>query len=185
MTVKEGDIFITKLERDFFGAFKVIKIGKSFFREIDNGLLMLGILDYIDKKKPTLDDERLNQVLCCNRFFLSNQYANDFYTNNPKYNDLSKFEYLGNKPMTDFEKSIDFKLGSGREGVKGGFPLSGLMRSDYGKVAFFEWRWMYEKEAFQKEVEIDRERARIAAEEYRKQSMKPKKCWTILYFGKS
>lgn len=175
MNVKEGDIFITKLDRAFFGAFKVIKIGKSFFEEIDGDLMMLGVLDYVDKKKPELDDKRLNQVLCCNRFFFSNQYSIDFYTNNPKYNDLSKFEYLCNKPMTEFEKSIDFKLGDGRSGLKGGFPLVGLMDSDFGKTAFLEWRWENEKDEFKKEVEIENEKARLAREEYRKQSMKPKK----------
>ncbi|SFU67479.1 Protein of unknown function [Pustulibacterium marinum] len=175
MNGKEGDIYITKLERDFFGAFKVIKIGKSFFEEIDGDLMMLGVLNYVDKKKPELNDERLNQILCCNRFLCSNQYAIDFYTNNPKYNDLSKFEYLGNRPMTEFETSIDFKLGDGRSGLKGGFPLVGLMGNDYGKTAFFEWRWENEKEEFKKEVEVENEKARIAREEYRKQSMKPKK----------
>jgi len=175
MTIKEGDIFITELERAFFGAFKVIKVGKSFFEEIDGDLMMLGVLDYVDKKEPELDDERLNQVLCCNRFFFSNQYSIDFYTINPKYNDLSKFQYLGNKPMTAFEKSIDFKLGDGRSGLKGGFPLAGLMESDFGKTAFLEWRWINEKEEFQKEVEIENEKARVAREEYRKRSMKPKK----------
>lgn len=175
MTVKEGDIFITELERDFFGAFKVIKIGESFFKEIDGDLMMLGILDYVDKEKPLMNDSRLNQILRCNRFFFSNKYAIDFYTNNPKYNDLSKFEYLGNKPMTELEKSIDFKLGDGRNGEKGGFPLAGLMESDYGKTAFYEWRWVNEKEEFKKEVEIENEKARLAREEYRKQSMKPKK----------
>lgn len=175
MTLKEGDIFITELERDFFGAFKVIKIGKSFFEEIDGDLMMLGVLNYVDKKKPELDDERLNQVLCCNRFFFSNEYSIDFYTNNPKFNDLSKFEYLGNNPMTEFEKSIEFKLGDGRSGLKGGFPLVGLMDSDFGKTAFLEWRWENEKEEFKKEVEIENAKARLAREEYRKQSMKPKK----------
>ena len=166
MTVKEGDIFITELERDFFGAFKVIKIGKSFFEEIDGDLMMLGILDYVDKKKPLMNDSRLNKILRCNRFFFSNKYAIDFYTNNSKYNDLSKFEYLGNKSMTELEKSIDFKLGDGRNGEKGGFPLAGLMESNYGITAFYEWRWVNEKEEFKKEVEIENEKARLAREEY-------------------
>lgn len=48
MNTKEGDIFITKLERDFYGAFKIIKKGKSFFSEIDGDLLMIAVLNYID-----------------------------------------------------------------------------------------------------------------------------------------
>ena len=49
------------------------------------------------------------------------------------------------------------------------------MESDYGKTAFYEWRWVNENEEFKKEVEIENEKARLAREEYRKQSMKPKK----------
>jgi len=175
MTAKEGDIFITKLERDFFGAFKVIKKGKSFFEEIDGDLMMIGILDYVDKEKPKLNNEKLNQILCCKRFLCSNEYSIEFFTDNPKYNDLTKFEYLGNKPMTNFEKSIDFKLGDGISGLKGGFPLAGVIESNFGNTAFYEWRWINEKEEFQKEVKLQEEKSRIAREEYRKRSMKPKK----------
>ena len=175
MTAKEGDIFITKLERDFFGAFKIIKKGKSFFEEIDGDLMMIGILDYVDKEKPKLNNEKLNQILCCKRFLCSNEYSIEFFIDNPKYNDLTKFEYLGNKPMTNFEKSIDFKLGDGISGLKGGFPLAGVIESNFGNTAFYEWRWINEKEEFQKEVKVQEEKSRIAREEYRKRSMKPKK----------
>lgn len=175
MNTKEGDIFITKLERDFYGAFKIIKKGKSFFNEMDGGLLMIAVLNYIDKEKPEISDERLNEVLCCDRFFCSNEYCINFFTDNPKYNRLNEYEYLGHKPMTDFEKEIEFKLGDGRSGKKGGFPLSGVIEPYIGNNAFLEWRWTNEKEEFQKEVEIQNEKSRIAREEYRKRSMKPKK----------
>jgi hypothetical protein len=175
MTVKEGDIFITKLERNFYGAFKVIKKGKSFFNEIDGNLLMIGVLKYIDKKKPEITDEELNEILCCDRFFSSNEHCINFFTDNPKYNRLNEYEYLGNKPMTNFERKIEFKLGDGRNGLKGGFPLSGVIEPYIGNNAFLEWRWTNEKEEFQKEVEIQNEKSRIAREEYRKRSMKPKK----------
>ncbi len=175
MNTKEGDIFITKLERSFYGAFKIIKKGKSFFSEIDGDLLMIAVLNYIDKEIPKISDERLNEVLCCDRFFFSNQHCINFFTDNPKYNRLNEYEYLGNKPMTDFERKIEFKLGDGRNGEKGGFPLSGVIEPYIGNNAFLEWRWTNEKEEFQKEVEIQNEKSRIAREEYRKRSMKPKK----------
>ncbi|MEP3836629.1 MAG: DUF4240 domain-containing protein [Algibacter sp.] len=175
MSTKEGDIFITKLERDFYGAFKVIKKGKSFFDEMDGDLLMIAVLNYIEKEKPEISDDRLNEVLCCDRFFSSNEHCINFFTDNPKYNRLNEYEYLGNKPMTDFEKEIEFKLGDGRSGEKGGFPLSGVIEPHIGNNAFLEWRWNNEKEEFQKEVEIQNEKSRIAREEYRKRSMKPKK----------
>lgn len=175
MTVKEGDIFITNLERDFYGAFKIIKKGKSFFEEIDGDLLMIAVLNYIDKEKPQISDERLNEVLCCDRFFFSNQLCINFFTDNPKYNRLKEYEYLGNIPMNDFERKLEFKLGDGRNGLKGGFPLSGVIEPHFANNAFLEWRWKNEKGEFQKEVEIQNEKSRIAREEYRKRSMKPKK----------
>ncbi|GAA4239231.1 hypothetical protein GCM10022291_32750 [Postechiella marina] len=175
MNTKEGDIFITKLERDFYGAFKIIKKGKSFFSEKDGDLLMIAVLNYIDKEKPKISDKRLNKVLCCDRFFCSNEYCINFFTDNPKYNRLNEYEYLGNNPITSFEKEIEFKLGDGRSGKKGGFPLSGVIEPHIVNNAFLEWRWNNEKEEFQKEVEIQNEKSRIAREEYRKRSMKPKK----------
>ena len=175
MNTKEGDIFITKLERDFYGAFKIIKKGKSFFDEIDGGLLMIAVLNYIEKEKPEISDKRLNEILCCDRFFFSNQHCINFFTDNPKYNRLNEYEYLGNKPITNFEKEIEYKLGDGRSGKKGGFPLSGVIEPHIANNAFLEWRWTNEKEEFQKEVEIQNEKSRITREEYRKRSMKPKK----------
>ncbi len=175
MSVNQGDIFITKLERNFYGAFKVLKKGKSFFDEIDGDLLMIAVLNYIDKEEPKISDERLNEVLCCDRFFFSNQYCINFFTDNPKHNRLNEYEYLGNKPITDFEREIEFKLGDGIGGVKGGFPLSGVVEPYIVNNVFLEWRWNNEREEFQIEVEIQNEKSRIAREEYQKRLMKPKK----------
>ncbi len=175
MTVKEGDIFITKLERNFYGAFKVIKRGKSFFEETDGDLLMVCVLDFIDNQKPLISDKRLNNILCCNRFSLSNKYCIEFFTDNIKYNKIKEYEFLGNLPITDFEKNLNFKLGSGREGLSKGFPLAGVIENHFGNNAFYEWRWKNENEEFKQEVEKDRIESQKRAEEYRKRQMKPKK----------
>ncbi len=176
MEVKEGDIFITKLERNFYGAFKILKRGKSFFDEMMDDLFMIAVLDYVHIKKPQLTDKQLDNILIQNRFFWNNQLCVNFFTTNPKYNDFHKnYEYLGNKPLTELEKSIDFKLGDGREGVKGGYSLVGVFEQYIPNNAFLEWRWENEREQFKKEIAEREEKSRIEREKQRKKGMKPKK----------
>ncbi len=175
MQIKEGDIFITKLERNFYGAFKILKRGKSFFDEIDDDLFMIAVLDYVDIKKPKITDKQLDNILICNRFFLDNELCVNFFTANPKYNDFCEdYEYLGNKSLTDFEQSIEFKLGDGSN-IKKGMPLVGTFEPYIPNNAFLEWRWKNEQEEFKKESAEQEEKSKIAREEYRKRSMKPKK----------
>jgi hypothetical protein len=175
MQVKEGDIFITKLERDFFGAFKVIRKGKSFFDESEGGTLMLGVLNYIDIEKPKISDSRLREILCRDRFSYNNNYCIEFFTDNEKYNRIKEYEFLGNLHLTEFELSLEYKLGDGRKGIKEGFPLSGVITPDFGNNMFLEWRWENEKDEFIEEVE----KAKIESEkrwaDLRKKQMKPKK----------
>jgi hypothetical protein len=175
MNIKEGDVFITKLKRNFFGAFKVLKSGKSFFEDSDNGLLMIGVLNYIDTEKPLINDKNIEQILCCNRFSMSDNYCINFFTDNPKYNNIKEYEFLGNLPLTDFERKLEFKLGSGRDGLDGGFPLSGVIESHIGNNAFYEWRWKNEKEEFIKEAEQDKIEFQKRIEAHRRRQMKPKK----------
>ncbi len=175
MLVKEGDIFITKLERDLFGAFKVIKKGKSFFEEMDGDLLMIAVLDYMAPSRPKLTDENLNDVLRCNRFSQSDRICISFFSDNPKYNKLDNYEYLGNKQVTDFEKSVEFKLGNGREGLKGGFSLSGVIEPSFGNNAFLEWRWTNEREKFEKEIEIETKQSKSSQGKEPETSKNPKK----------
>ena len=74
--------------------------------------------------------------------------------------------------MSKKEQNFKIKLGDIKNGC---FPYSGGFENDFGYNAFYEWRWKNEKEEFIKEVEIQNEKSRIAREEYRKRSMKPKK----------
>lgn len=174
MEIKQGDIFITKLERDFYGALKVIKRGKSFFEEMESDLLMVGVLDFISKEKPKLTDLKGCKILLQQKLS-QNEYRIDFITSDLKYNNLKNYEYLGNIELTEFEKNIPFKLGNGREGINGGFGMSGSMHPNYPNQVFLEWRWRNEREEFEKEIAEQAEKSRLAREEYRKRNMKPKK----------
>ncbi len=165
-----GDVFLTKLERNFFGAFKVLKIGKCFFHKGEKNL-MIGVLDIIDEQKPQISDERLKKILYCKRFDI-NAYCIEFFVADEKYNRIRNYEFLGNLPLTDFEKKLRFKLGSGRDGLNEGFPLAGVIEDHFGNTAFLEWRWENEREDFNREVE---ERRQKVKEFYENRILKPKK----------
>ncbi|MBJ2175732.1 DUF4240 domain-containing protein [Aureibaculum sp. A20] len=170
MKVKEGDIFIAKLERDFFGAFKILQINKlKNFGEDDK--LLVGVLDFVSKNKPQLPELK-DCTLLYQEKFSQNYWNVKFLSSDSKYNELDKYEYLGNLPINDFEKSIPFKLGDKSEYHIG---LAGSMHSNYPNQAFLEWRWRNEREAYEKEFKERKEASRIAQEAYRKRKMKPKK----------
>jgi hypothetical protein len=146
-----GDVYLTQLERGFWGAFKILKRGK-LFENIDD-LFLIGVLDIIDIQKPLISDERLSHILCCNRFFFNNRYCIEFFTSNEKYNKIKKYGFLGNLPLTEVETKLKFELGSGDEGLNGGFPSSGVIENHFVNNAFLEWRWKNEKEEFIREIE--------------------------------
>ena len=180
-----GDVFLTKLERGYWGAFKVLQRGPSFFDSEASGdeLLMLGLLDIMSAEKPLISDERLASILCKKRFWFDNQYDLNFVVADEKYNNIATHELLGNLPLTQFERNVAFKLGHGRDGPAGGIPHMGVVDASYGYNAFLEWRWVHEHDALVQEVEDDKQK-RIEFEKNR--VMTPKKMmsddtfWSII-----
>ncbi|WP_452226067.1 DUF4240 domain-containing protein [Lacinutrix cladophorae] len=168
MTVKEGDIFISKLERNFFGAFRILKTnGKtSFTKHLE--CILVGITQYIGLEKPKLNDKNLTEILIENRFFCNNKSAIGIRI----LKGIENFEYLGNIPLKKEERNFKIKIGDGTIGC---YPYYGAFDKNFGQDAFFEWRWENEKEEFQQEVEIAKIASKKRAEEYRKRNMKPKK----------
>lgn len=163
--INNGDIFITKLNRNFFGAFRVIK-AKGKFDFSDYEFFIISITSFIDTKKPVINDIRLTQPLIEKRFFNENNnkpciaiYPQSIFKN--------KFEYLGNILLNDFEKKLKFKIGG-----KQGLHLIGSDGKDFGYEAFYEWRWNNEKEKFIKEVE---EQELKVQEQYKNRILSPKK----------
>lgn len=168
MNVTEGDIFITKLERDFFGAFRILKTnGKTTFTE-DEECILVGVTTYIGTEKPKLTNTKLTEILVQKRFFFNDKVAIEIRL--PK--GIEHFEYLGNIPLLPHEKKYFIKIGDGTNGC---YPFSGVFAKDFGGTAFYEWRWEHEKEAFQQEVENEKRAREKRAEADRKRNMKPKK----------
>ena len=143
----QGDIYITELERGFYGAFRIIR--KGIIEGLNSEMYLISVTSYIDTEKPKIGDDRLLKPLCCNRFKLSNKREINIYTFPKK---LTKhFEYLGNISTTPEEDKMIFDVGDGRlEG--GGYPLRGPLQTDIGIEAFYEWRWEHESEEFINEV---------------------------------
>lgn len=167
---KIGNIYLTKLERDFFGAFKILQIAQLPYD--DHEVMMIAVLDIIDKQRITINDERLNDILRCKRFNWDNHYCINYFVTNPKYSKLKDYELIGNIPINEFEKEIPFELGTGRDGIHGGFGLAGVIENYFGNNAFLEWRWKNEREEFEHEIEESNKRS----EEFRRNIVfKPKK----------
>lgn len=168
MTVKEGDIFISKLERNFFGAFRVLKTnGKTSFTE-DLECILVGITKYIGLEKPKLNDKNLTEILIEKRFFSNNKSAIGIRI----LKGIENFEYLGNIPLQTHELNFKIEIGDGANGC---YPYYGAFDKNFGQDAFFEWRWENEKEEFQQEVEKEKIASEKRAEEFRRRNMKPKK----------
>lgn len=150
--IKEGDVFITKLERDFFGAFKILRTGRpKGWRDQDS--LMIGILDFIAPKKPTIEDLKKITILHAQRFNYD-KLVIDLFVADSTINNIGDYEYLGNVPLSEQEKQYPFALGMGL-GFDDfeGFPMVGVLGKGFGREMFFEWRWRDHKEDFIKEVE--------------------------------
>ena len=145
--LEQGDIYITELERGFYGAFRIIRKGR--IEGLKGELYLISITSYIDTDKPKISDVRLLKPLCCNRFESRNKKEITLYTFPKK---LTKhFEYLGNIPTTPEENKMIFDVGDGRS-EDGGYPLRGPLEENIGIEAFYEWRWEHENEEFINEV---------------------------------
>lgn len=163
--INNGDIFITKLERDFYGAFRIIKT-KGELDFLEDEVFLIAITSYIDKEKPKITDKRLTEYLIEKRFFFDNTPNIKIYAGRIIE---KQFEYLGNIPLTQKEEKLKIKVGDGKNG---GFPLCGQVQKDFGYQAFLEWRWQNENELMKKEHE---EQSKKVEEFYKNRIMKPKK----------
>lgn len=149
--IQNGDIFITKLERGFYGALRILKTqGKFDFSKCE--FLLIATTSYIDTQKPLITDPRLTEVLIERRFYFNNMPNINIYSGEI----IEKtFEYLGNVPLTPQEEKLKIRIGNGTDG---GFPLYGALEKDFGFAAFSEWRWANENELVVKEYEEEQKR---------------------------
>ena len=162
--VKQGDIYITKLERGFYGAIRIVKTGKiNWIGEVDVALLY--ITPYCGTEKPKLSDRSLLKPLINERsHYLSiiNIYTRESIE--------KTCEYLGNIPIRGRELDMKCEVRNGSDDINQ-FGYGEHLSSVVTGYAFREWRWQNEREEYIKELE----EAERRSEEYRKLSQKPKK----------
>ena len=195
--INSGDVFITKLERGFFGAFRVLKTGGRFDFAKNEEFYLIALTSYADTVKPGINDKRLREPLREKRLSFRGIPHINIYAN-PKNIIEKHFEFLGNLPLTKEEGKFKIQIGDG-EHVEygGGFPLAGAVQKDFGFEAFLEWRWEHENELYKKEIQENKEQREKAAQEkkmetknslcvsaaYRFKDGKSDKFWRIEYAG--
>ena len=136
---REGDIFITKLERGFFGAIRVLK------HDVHIGFLqgqyayLVQICNYVDVEQPKLSDPRLLQPLLQNRFHHKNTPCIAYFGGSLKHDNLI---YLDNIPLIASESRLVFQM---EHDSKLDFDYRGVFNARTGWEAFMEWRWQHEK----------------------------------------
>lgn len=154
-TVSIGDIFAVSLPDGNYGAIRVAD-------QIDNSYLVI-TTPYIGTDIPSIENELLGEILLQNRFFYNNDKALVWVEGKvPK-----EAVYIGNIPLSG--KVICSSFG-------------GKWDNSVGIEVFLEWRWEYDRENFEKEIQEEEKRIN---EEYKK-SQKPKKMmkdetfWSII-----
>jgi len=164
--IHAGDVFITKLERGFLGAFRVLKTGGRFDFSNEE-FYLIALTSYVDAEKPQLADPRLREVLREKRFAFQNRNRAHIHIYSGKL--IKKhFEYLGNIPPTREEAKMEIRIGDGEHTeYGGGYPLAGAIQKDFGMEAFLEWRWEHEREAFIEEVRADEKQRADAVRQYK------------------
>lgn len=127
-SAKIGDIFITTLPDGRYGAIKVIDhIERSY---------LIATLDYINTDMPSFKDIQLCNILSQNRFSYENTPAIMWYDGKVP----STLKYLGNLPVTDKEKQLPRNT------------YGGKWTESCGIEIFLEWRWNYQRENYEREV---------------------------------
>jgi hypothetical protein len=153
--VSIGDIFAVSLPDGNYGAIRIAD-------QIDNSYLVI-TTPYIGTDIPSIENELLGEILLQNRFFYNNDKTLVWVEGKvPK-----EAVYIGNIPLSG--KIICSSFG-------------GKWGNSVGIEVFLEWRWEYDRENFEKEIQEEEKRIN---EEYKK-SQKPKKMmkdetfWSII-----
>lgn len=146
-TVEIGDVFITNLPDGRHGTIKVID-------HIEKSYLIL-TSTYIGEEIPTLENEQVNSILYQNRFSYNN--IPDVMWYEGKIPD--ELKHIGNLNVTEKEQKLSRNSYGGKWSV------------NCGNGVFLEWRWKYDRENFEREINEQREASRILFEK----PQKPKK----------
>ncbi len=156
-TVSIGDVFAVCLPDGKYGAIRVADAD-----QIDNSYLII-TTPYYGTEIPHLENEVLGDILIQNRFFYHNEKAK-IWVEGKKPKEVI---YIGNNPLSGEIRCNTF---------------GGKWDGSVGIEAFLEWRWEYDRQNFEKEVQEEEKRL----DEELKKLQKPKKMmkdetfWSII-----
>lgn len=159
---RQGDIFITKLERDFYGAIRILKHDVSIGFLNGQPAYLIQICNFIDKKRPNIGDLRLLQPLVQSRFHHKQAPCIAYFGGSLSRDNLL---YLDNVPLTSAESQLVYRL---ENDPKSDFDYRGIISDRMGWEAFMEWRWQNEKLELLNEEIMNRQNAVVQLQEREK-----------------
>lgn len=146
--IQLGDIYASKLPDGRYGTVKVVN-------KIENSYLIY-TSNYINSILPTVDNKEIHEILIQNRFLYDNDPAIE-WIDGKLHKDLV---FIGNVPITDYEKSIESSTYGGKWN-----PYIAI-------GVYLEWRWLHDRENYEREIH---ERQNRETEEFLNKPQKPKK----------
>jgi len=146
-SVQVGDIFVAPLPMNKYGAVKVMDI-------IDRSYL-LGITNYIDEQVPTIESEKIHEVLITELIIGESKKPLYEWVDGRIPKELI---FIGNTPLTKEEQGIESNI------------FGGNWSKDCALSVYYEWRRQTDPEGFT--LEIQKEEEALALKNY---ISKPKK----------
>ena len=148
-SVQVGDIFAAPLPMNKYGAVKVINIIERSY--------LLGITNYIDEQVPTIESEKIHEVLITE--LIIGEPKKPLYEwvdgRIPK-----ELIFIGNTPLTKEEQGIESNI------------FGGNWSKDCALSVYYEWRRQTDPEGFALEIQKEEEEEALALKNY---ISKPKK----------
>lgn len=148
-SVQVGDIFAAPLPMNKYGAVKVINIIERSY--------LLGITNYIDEQVPTIESEKIHEVLITE--LIIGEPKKPLY----EWGDgriPKELIFIGNTPLTKEEQGIESNI------------FGGNWSKDCALSVYYEWRRQTDPEGFALEIQKEEEEEALALKNY---ISKPKK----------
>lgn len=153
-----GDIFAVGLPDGRYGAIRVM--------DHDGRSTMIATTPYMDKALPDIENKILKETLVQNRFFFDGAPAISRVDGKPP----KELIYIGNLKVKNKMIPTDY---------------SGIWDKTTGIEAYYEWRWIHDRDNFEREIREDEERMEREANaenQKPKKMMKEEMFWDIISF---
>jgi hypothetical protein len=153
--LEEGDVLAAPTPDGRFGAIRILRKSEDS--------LLVATTTYLDDTPPSLHDDRLRDVQRRNRFRFKDDPCLFWVDGSPPATTWR----IGNLPLTDEERSLRCSTDAGQ------WP------ERIGWEAYFEWRWVHDRKAFEAEALADKER-HSEAPQARCDALSEDRFWAII-----